>query len=231
MVLARLIKGLLNAEGRPAASEAPLPKEEPSRPDAGYWPRVLNVGGGSKQIAIPPHYQGWRHLLLDIAPGPDVDVVQDARDLTRLSAAQFDAVYCSHNLEHYFRHDALKVLQGFLHVLKPAGFAEIRVPDMHAVIHHMARTGMDLDDVLYQSSAGPITAHDVWYGYGRQIETSGVDFYAHKCGFTTRSLTQVLERAGFAHTFLAESPEQFEIRALAFKQAPDASQKALLGLP
>jgi hypothetical protein len=27
---------------------------------------VLNVGGGTKAIAIPPHFDGWRHDLLDI---------------------------------------------------------------------------------------------------------------------------------------------------------------------
>src|SRR6266446_7887238 len=46
-----------------------------------------------------------------------------------LAASQFDAVYCSHNLEHYYRHDGATVLRGFLHVLKPDGFAEIKVPD------------------------------------------------------------------------------------------------------
>jgi hypothetical protein len=31
-------------------------------------PRVLNVGGGSKDIPLPPHYGSWRHDLLDIDP-------------------------------------------------------------------------------------------------------------------------------------------------------------------
>lgn len=43
--------------------------------------RVLNVGGGSKAIPIPARYTGWEHVLLDIEPLPDVDVVMDARDL------------------------------------------------------------------------------------------------------------------------------------------------------
>ena len=231
MVLARLIKGILSSGAGQHPPEADSPIAEVPTDAARDGRRVLNVGGGSKQIAIPEHYRDWHHLLLDIAPGPDVDVIQDARELSRLSPSQFDAVYCSHNLEHYFRHDALKVLQGFLHVLKPDGFAEIRVPDMQAVVQHMVRTGMDLDDMLYESPSGPITAHDVWYGYGRQIEASGVDFYAHKCGFTARSLGRILDRAGFQHTFLAESLQHFEIRALAFKQSPDATQKAMLGLP
>jgi len=30
--------------------------------------KVLNVGGGSKNIPIPPLYSGWEHVLLDIDP-------------------------------------------------------------------------------------------------------------------------------------------------------------------
>ena len=71
--------------------------------------RVLNVGGASKTIPIPPHYAGWEHLLLDIDPRGEPDIVCDARELTSLPPAQFDAVYCSHNLEHYYRYDGRRV--------------------------------------------------------------------------------------------------------------------------
>ena len=222
MVLARLIKGIVSAGLATKTKEAALP--------ASRRRRMLNVGGGSKEIAVPQHYGDWEHLLLDIAPGPDTDIVKDARDLVQLNAAQFDAVYCSHNLEHYFQHDAAKVLAGFMHVLKADGFAEIRVPDMKAVIQHVASTGMDLDDMLYQSSAGPITAHDVIYGWGKQIESSGVDFYAHKCGFTAESLIRILSAAGFQRLFVMEVAKEFEVRALAFKQDPNEDQVAMLNL-
>jgi SAM-dependent methyltransferase len=226
MVLSRLIKGVLSASK--AAPDANPSEFNASAQPASAVPRVLNVGGGSKQIAIPDHYSGWDHVLLDIAPSPDADIVQDARNLAQLESGQFDAVYCSHNLEHYFRHDAVKVLAGFMHVLKPDGFAEIRVPDMKAVIAHMVESGMDLDDVLYTSPGGPISAHDVFYGWGKQIESSGVDFYAHKCGFTAKSLGGILTDAGFTRVGLSESGTGFEIRALAFKTEPTDAQKALL---
>jgi hypothetical protein len=57
-----------------------------------------------------------------------------------------------------------------------------------------------------------------------------VDFFAHKTGFTARSLTAALEHAGFGRIFVAERPEIYEIAAIAFKQAPSPSQAALLGL-
>ena len=57
-----------------------------------------------------------------------------ARRLIILPAAEYDAVYCLHNLEHYCRHDVSKVLAGFLHILKSDGFVFIRVPDMKEVM-------------------------------------------------------------------------------------------------
>jgi SAM-dependent methyltransferase len=220
MILTNLIK-------KAFAGREPLAAD--SREPVADVASVLNVGGGNKQIPIPPHYNGWSHYLLDIAPGDDVDVVLDARKLVTLDPAQFDAVYCSHNLEHYHPHDGARVLAGFLHVLKPNGYAEIHVPDMTSVLKAMVNRSMDIDDVLYTSPGGPITVHDVIYGWGAQIERSGVDFYAHKRGFTARSLTQVLERAGFAHIVMAVAESSYEIHALAFKGEPTQAQRTTFG--
>ncbi|MGZ5596937.1 MAG: class I SAM-dependent methyltransferase [Usitatibacter sp.] len=190
--------------------------------------RVLNVGGGSKAIPIPGYYEGWEHVLLDVDPAQMPDVVCDARELATLPAGHYDAVYCAHNLEHYWRHDLPRVLAGFGHVLRDDGFAEIAVPDMKAVFTDMLQRGLDIDDVLYQAASGPITVNDVIYGWGRQIAASGNDFYAHKNGFTRESLAAALRRAGFAWVLVGAGP--YEVRALAFKQAPTPEQKALLGL-
>ncbi len=193
--------------------------------------RVLNVGGGSKSIPIPLHYAGWDHVLLDVDASVAPDVVCDARELASMPAAQYDAVYCSHNLEHYYRHDAPRVLRGFLHVLKSDGFAEIKVPDLHAVMRRVVERGLEMNDVLYQSGIGPITVQDVIYGHGREIEASGRDFYAHKAGFTPRTLGATLEAAGFGPTFLFATPDNFEARALAFKSFPTIEHVRLLKLP
>lgn len=192
--------------------------------------KVLNVGGGSKATRIPAHFEGWRHDLLDIDDRGDPDLVCDARELLTLESGQYDAVYCSHNLEHYYRHDGHKVLQGFVHILKDRGFAEIRVPDIAQVISAVNAQKLDLDDVLYLSPAGPITAHDVVYGLQSEIVNSGQDFYAHKTGFTTKSLVKFLTDGGFRHIFLVDD-EQLAVHALAFKTEPTASQRALLALP
>ena len=186
-----------------------------SRSDEAPARRVLNVGGSSKTIAIPAHYADWDHLLLDIDPQGNPDVVCDARKLDTLAAHSYDAVYCSHNLEHYYRHDAERVLLGFKHVLKPDGFVEIRVPDLTSVMRACIDRGVDVNDAVYTTPAGPITAVDVIYGWQKQIRESGNDFFAHKNGFTLKSLRAMLIDAGFKTVYVAEAPEDFELLAIA----------------
>ena len=193
--------------------------------------RVLNVGGGSKSIALPPHFRDWEQILLDIDPRGGADLVCDARQLReRVDADAFDAVYCSHNLEHYYQHDVDRVLRGFLHVLKPQGFAEIRVPDIDELIKVMAKNGVELEQEIYKSAAGPISAHDMIYGYGREIEESGEDFYAHKTGFGRNSLLRALRRSGFGEIYFAPPLSVLELHAFAFKTGANAAQRAALGL-
>lgn len=189
---------------------------------------VLNVGGNSKAIEIPNCFEGWRHDLLDIDPTGNPDVLCDARELWKLPARTYDAVYCSHNLEHFYRHDVIKVLKGFRLVLKKGGFVYIRVPDILSVVKTMIEKGMDIDDVLYQSPSGPIMISDVIYGFQRQIEQSGNDFFAHKSGFTEKSLLRVLGDNGFPHVY--SDSGNFEVMALAFTDKPMDWQIELLSL-
>jgi len=190
--------------------------------------RLLNVGGGSKSIAIPSQYAGFEQVLLDIDPAGSPDIVLDGRRLAELPAGQFDAVYCSHNLEHYFRHDVPRVLSGFFHVLKPGGFAQIRVPDLMELMRRVVQGDLDLEETLYVSPAGPVAALDVLYGFGARIEASGVDFFAHKTGFTPQTLTRAVEKAGFFPNYAQVS--DLEINLLAFKGSPDQEYLRLFGI-
>lgn len=190
--------------------------------------KVLNVGGNSKAIPLPPQYAGFEHLLLDIDPRGSPDIVCDARELATLADGQFDAVYCSHNLEHFYRHDVPRVLAGFLHVLKQGGFVQVVVPDIGEVMLQAVTRNLDIEDVLYQSAAGPISVLDVLYGFGIEIERSGQDFFAHKTGFTEKSLLAVLQAAGFSSVMSRTG--NMEVDAIAFKGAPDPALGALFGI-
>ncbi len=190
--------------------------------------RFLNVGGNNKNIAVPGVFNGWDHVLLDIDPAGQPDVVCDARQLTTLPASSYDAVYCSHNLEHYHRHEVPQVLAGFRHVLKSEGFVLVRVPNMQEVLQIAVERELDIEDVLYTSTAGPITVHDVIYGFGAEIERSNNDFFAHKTGFTPNTLVRYLNRAGFAHVYLGEAG--LDLSAYGLMLEPDEATRTLLSL-
>lgn len=202
------------------------------RESGGLMPRLLNVGGHTHAIGLPPIYHGWEQQLLDIDPSGKPDIVCDARNLRSLPSRQFDAIYCSHNLEHYYEHELDTVLKGFLHLLKPDGFAQLRVPDLMAVIARMGRQGVDLDGVLYHTAAGlPIRPLDVIYGWQRQIAQSGVDYFAHKIGFSQATLAKALHASGFAYGVVGREEAALELNAFAFVQHPSAELLQRLGLP
>jgi ubiquinone/menaquinone biosynthesis C-methylase UbiE len=163
---------------------------------------------------------------LDIDPLGKPDVLCDARELWKLPARQYDAIYCSHNLEHYYAHDVVKVLKGFRMVLKKGGFAYIMVPDLLEVMKAVVEKGKGLEDVLYETHGESFLVRDVIYGYQRQIERSEKDFYAHKTGFTEESLTKTLMKNGFPYVF--SDVDNFEIMALAFMDNPTPWQTELL---
>jgi hypothetical protein len=188
--------------------------------------KVLNVGGNNKEIPIPPCFNGWQHDLLDIDPRGNPDVLCDARELWRLPPRQYDAIYCSHNLEHFYRHDVVKVLKGFCIVLKKDGFIYIRVPDLGEVMRRVVDESIDIDDVLYVAPCGPILVRDVIYGYHVEIEQSGNDFFAHKTGFTENNLTKILNENGFLHVY--SDVANYEVMALAFIEKPAPWQSQLL---
>ena len=187
---------------------------------------VLNIGGGSADFNLPPYYEGWRQVRLDIDLRHHPDVLLDARQLHTLPAAAYDAVYCSHNLEHYHRHDGVQVIRGMLHVLKPDGFADVRVPDMQVVMKMVAEKDLDVDDVLYKAPAGPILVRDVIWGYHVEIEQSHNDFYGHKTGFTPASLKRFFLENGFA--LGAVATVNVELIGFFFRQMPTEEQQRTL---
>jgi len=94
----------------------------------------------------------------------------------------------------------------------------------------IATRNSEIDDTLYTSPAGPIRVVDVLYGYSRAIEQSGVDFYAHKTGFTRATLRRALEAAGFARAFWLAPIGVYEIRSVALRAAPGALHRTLFGI-
>ena len=188
--------------------------------------RLLNVGSAGSRDA-PTIYSGWEQDTLDIDPNVKPDIVCDARQMRTLPSAKYDGVYCSHTLEHFFKHEVPAVLSGFLHVLKPSGFAQIAVPNMGALFAAVA--DKDIDETWYVSMGGDqISFHDVIYGWGKQV-AQGNQFYCHKTGFTEKSLTKACAKSGFK-TILSAADAVGNLHAFAFKGKPSKGRLQRLGL-
>ena len=189
--------------------------------------RVLNVGGGAGRD-LPSIYKGWEQDLLDIDQNVKPDIVCDAKTMRKLPAGKYDAIYCSHNLEHFYKHEVPQVLGGFMHVLKKNGFAHIAVPDMGVLFDCIVKGNRDIDDVWYRVDAGPITFHDVIYGWSKAVGQGNL-YYSHKTGFTEKSMGKTLRASGFKAVMTA-TDGMGNIHAFAFKSKPSKARLQRLGI-
>jgi hypothetical protein len=72
----------------------------------------------------------------------------------------------------------------------------VTMPDLQAVCKLVAEDR--LEDVAYQSGAGPISPIDIIYGHRPQIQ-AGRTAMIHRSGFTAKTLRQHMENAGFSN--------------------------------
>ena len=84
--------------------------------------RKLHIGGKVRT-------RGWE--VIDATPGPHVDHVGNAKDLSRFASATFTDVYASHVLEHFdYKDEIFVTLVEWCRVLIPGGSLHVSVPDM-----------------------------------------------------------------------------------------------------
>jgi SAM-dependent methyltransferase len=158
----------------------------------------------------------WQEVRLDIDPDVKPDIVCDMTDMSNIEDNVADAVWSSHNVEHLFAHMVPVALAEFYRLIKPGGFALITLPDIQMVAEYVARG--QLETTLYVSPAGPISALDVLYGFGRSI-ASGNEFMAHRTGFTAETLGSKLKQVGF--TNIQVRRDRFDLWAVGYKLAVD----------
>lgn len=148
-----------------------------------------------------PMFEDWSEVRLDIDSKYGAEIVGDVRDLhtwdwqdpeLRDTAPPFDAVFCSHALEHLHLYDAPKCLATFRAVLKPDGFLLLIVPNFEAACRHVVE---GRGAKLYDSPAGPIFAHEVIYG--KENWTLKNPYQRHLTGYTPDLLRGLVVGAGF----------------------------------
>jgi SAM-dependent methyltransferase len=205
---------------------SPAPADRPGqRP--GQRNLLVNLGSGPKNLSrLPAMFAAWREFRVDVDPTALPDLVADVTDLSAINTGSADAVWSAHCIEHLYLHQVTKALEEARRILADDGFLCVIVPDLQAIAGYL-ETDRLLDPV-YQSAAGPVTAHDMLFGYGPDL-ASGHPTMAHNCGFTAGVLLQKLREARFAEMILRRRPTH-ELAAVAWKRAvaDNAQREALL---
>jgi predicted SAM-dependent methyltransferase len=162
--------------------------------------RRLHIGGHVRQA-------GWE--VLDANPGPHVDHVCNAVDLSRFADATFSEIYASHVVEHLdYKDQLLATLQEWHRVLTPGGMLHVSVPDMDT----LARLFLDRQ----------LLSMDERFLVMRMIFGGHVDQYDyHVVGLNEEFLLRFLHAAGFSQA----------VRVPEFGICQDTSTLKLKGTP
>lgn len=149
---------------------------------------------------------------MDLDPRANPDLLIDATKLHLWAdiLPSFSAVYCSHNLEHYYIHDAVLVLKGMFAVLAPGGHVMLLMPDVQAAADAIANGASLFDKV----PGCTFDWHQCLYGDPREVMRLG-EHWGHKTGFTEDSLRNLLLSVGFVNPIFEHGV--FELAAMAYK--------------
>ena len=168
---------------------------------------------------MPSYFQdgAWEEIRFDIDPDVDPDIIGMMQDLSLIEDGYVDAVYSSHNIEHVSSFEVAGVLAEFRRVTNDDGFLVISCPDMLSVAQAIVNGA--LEEVLYHSPAGPISALDIVYGHQGAI-AQGKVYMAHKTAFTAHTLARHLMDAGFQRVDVLRD-RVFGLHAIAFVNHKD----------
>jgi SAM-dependent methyltransferase len=168
----------------------------------------------------------WRELRVDADPRTGPDLLADITDLSAIETGSVDAVWSAHCLEHLYQYQVGQAIAEAYRILGDDGFLCLIVPDLQFVADYIS--GDRLHEVIYQSAAGPVTAHDIIYGYGPYL-AQGHDRMAHRSGFTPGLLVRKLQEVPFGEIVLRRRANQ-ELAAVARKRPPadEAEREAFL---
>jgi SAM-dependent methyltransferase len=207
----------------PFATMDAMPAEDPQH----RAKLLVNLGSGPKGTTwLPGVFADWRALRVDADPKTAPDLLADITDLTAIETGAVDAVWSAHCLEHLYLHQVAGAIAEMHRILSDDGFLCLIVPDLQVLGEYIVNDR--LHEVVYQSAAGPVSAHDIIFGYGPYL-ARGFHEMAHRCGFTPALLVRELHKSPFAEIILRRRPNQ-ELAALARKRPPvdDADREALL---
>ncbi len=143
----------------------------------------LHIGGSIRK-------DGW--TVLNVQPGPHVDIVGGCTDLSMIADGAAEDVYASHVLEHLsYAQELPKALAEIFRVLRPGGRFCVAVPDFELLCR-----------MFLHPQAQP---NDRWEIMRRIFGGQGDPFDSHKVGLWADYLGGLLHGTGFVDIRRVES--------------------------
>jgi SAM-dependent methyltransferase len=174
---------------------------------------LVNVGCGPRQASsLPRYFDHWQQLRVDSDASVQPDLVADLTDLSPIPDGSADAVWAAHCVEHLYAHQVKLALAEFRRVLREDGFVCVIVPDLQTIAQFVAADR--LHETLYESPAGPVTPHDIVFGFGIAI-AGGRTSMAHRCGFTPGMLQRCFSNLPYGEVLLRRRSTDYELVAVA----------------
>lgn len=185
----------------------------------------------------------WDCTRFDPDPNVKPDIQGYVHELKGIEAGSYHGIWAPHVLHRLYPHIAQAMLQKAYRVLKDEGMLALTVPDAQLAAIFLANNRPD--EMLYKSAAGEITAHDVLYGYSKNME-KGLHQFAHRTGFTCESLGNMLREAGFcsisikgegaeltaiAHRYDYDNPHRVEKLSIVYPKAGEKGRPKLPAIP
>lgn len=149
--------------------------------------KVLNIGANKSKLDFE-YFKNYQEIKLDISKNVNPDIVASIVDMSMVPAECVDAIWASHILEHIFWHELPIAITEIKRILRKDGFGIIMVPNLEKIADNIKK---DINETLYESPSGPISALDMIYGF-REFTKFHIDGMNHKIGFTPKLINQVL---------------------------------------
>lgn len=150
---------------------------------------ILNVGAGTTSVHSQiDYFKNYKEIKLDVS-ATNPDIISDITTLEGVPDDSVDAIWACHVVEHVYYHKLPDVFKSMLRVIKPDGYAVIRVPDIGSIAHMIEE---DLFTPVYDTSVGPICPIDILYSSRVLVEKYGEPM-CHKTGFTEKSMSGILQ--------------------------------------
>jgi predicted SAM-dependent methyltransferase len=149
-------------------------------------PIKLHIGGTQAK-------EGWK--ILNIIPGPIVDITGSCTDLSLFADASVDEIYASHVMEHLPFAELIRASREMARVLKPGGILKGSVPNLDILFRLFLENAGDAEKQM----------NILFMIYGGHVD----EFDIHHCGFNFEIMAGILAGSGFSRIDQVELHHEF----------------------